>query len=411
LVFLCVGAYALLWGSAELGSLVLALIYFQVDFETLWSGASAVASGQDPYGWLADGTLAELRGYVYPPLFALLLAPLTLILDAATARWWWLAFGFGCAVFSARLILLTTTLRIREDSGLLLLIALPLAPVVTWALGVGQPSPELLLLVTLAFAALGAQRPIIAGAALALGASLKIFPAVLGGYLVMQRQWAAAAAATLTGLAGLVITAALLGLDRYWSWLAVIGRAQEDRSWVGEPLHISLAGFFTRLLTARTTTTPIVVWDDLAQLLIVLTTLAVLALAGYVIWRARKGEQTAYGLAVVTMLLVTPVSGQYNLVIAGLPLAIAAARVRDDGYRRLSWLVTICVLLTLPADYCHLWPVSYWCVNIWGLPFSLLPWRTGLGLLIDSGMFYGLVGLWLLMLRLCQEKARGPAAG
>lgn len=402
--------YALLWAAAELGMLVLAVIYFQVDFDVLWGAGSAVASGQNPYVGVTDGTLAELRGYVYPPLFALMLAPFTLVLDAATARWAWLASGLLCAAGSARLILRLVPLRIPEDRGLVLLVALPLAPVLTWALGVGQPSPELLLLVTAAYAALRARRGAVAGALLAVGASLKLFPAVLGGYLLLRREWTAAASALAVGLGLLAATSLLLGINLYWSWLAVLSRAQGDHSWVGEPLHLSLAAFFTRLFTARTTTTPIVAWDALAQLLIVSSSLGVLAAAGYAIWRARGREDVAYALAVVTMLLITPVSGQYNLVIAALPLAVAAARVRDDWPRQAGWLVTICVLLTLPADYCHLWPVAYWCVNVWDLPFSLLPWRVGVGLLLDSGMLYGLVALWLLLLRQCLDPPPEPIA-
>jgi hypothetical protein len=406
---LAVVAYALLWGAAELGMLVLAILYFQIDFDVLWSGAVTLASGHDPYAWVTNETFADIRGYIYPPLFALVLAPFTWVLDPAAARWWWLGCGILCAATSAWLIWRVVPLRAREDRGLVLLISLPLAPVLTWALGVGQPSPELLLLITAAYAALRARRNVAAGALLALGASLKVFPAVLGGYLLLRRRWAAAASAVAVGLGLLAATSLLLGVNLYWTWLGVMSRTQEDRSWVGEPAHISLPAFFTRLFTARTTTTPIVAWEPLAQLLIVLSSLAVLAAAGYAIWRARGRDDVAYALTVVSMLLITPVSGQYNLVIAALPLAVAAARARDDWRRYGTWLVATCVLLTLPADYCHLWPVADWCVNVWALPFSQLPWRVGGGLLLDAGMFYGLVGLWLLLLRQCLDTRPTPA--
>jgi hypothetical protein len=50
----------------------------------------------------------------------------------------------------------------------------------------------------------------------------------------------------------------------------------------------------------------------------------------------------------------------------------------------------------MPIEYRDLWPVDP------------MPWRIGWGNLLTSGPFFGLLSLWVLMVRLCLD--RGEAA-
>jgi hypothetical protein len=95
---------------------------------------------------------------------------------------------------------------------------------------------------------------------------------------------------------------------------------------------------------------------------------------------------------------VSPINGQYNLVIAALPLAVAAARVQSAWPRHLRWLLLAGLLLSCPVELYDLFPMDP------------MPWRLGWGNLLTSGPFFGLLTLWGLLLRLCLEPgADSPA--
>src|SRR5262249_32524816 len=228
-------------------------------------------------------------------------------------------------------------------SGAVALALTPFAALLPWtttALGVGQLSPQLLLLTVGAYAALAAGRPLAAGGLIAGAAYLKSFPALLGGYLLLRRQWRAALGALATGIALVALSLVVLGWEPHWEYFARVVPLQT--LWVGGSFNVSLSGFLTRLLLPNEFTTPVVDAGAWGRALSALADLAGLAASAYAVWRARAnrvGEAMAYALAVLAMLLVSPINGQYNLVIAALPLAVAAARVQSAWPRHLRWLL------------------------------------------------------------------------
>jgi hypothetical protein len=126
---------------------------------------------------------------------------------------------------------------------------------------------------------------------------------------------------------------------------------------------------------------------------------------GYALWRARAdraGEAAAFALAVVAMLLLSPINGQYNLVIAVVPLAVAAGAVQQARPRHLRWLLLIALLLSLPVEPCDLAPLRDACVGPAGLAAGL-PWHQGWGSLLITGPLWGLLALSALLWRLCTE--------
>jgi hypothetical protein len=360
------------------------------DFIHYWSGAGSVAAGHSPYEWLAENRPQSLSDYGYPPLLALLLAPVTRVLDYSTARWAWLGFSALCLVLGWALAWTTSGLHRRWRSVYAWLPFFALLPWAAQALTLGQLSPQLLLVVVAAFAALGTRRPGTAGALVVIGACLKTFPGLLGGYLLLRRQWRAGLVALATGLVLLAGMLLVLGWEPLWAYLTGVIPAQ--RYWFGGLSNrVTFTGFFTHLLIPNPFTTPVTPAEVLGQGLIAATTLALLAATGHGIWRARRdwdGDALAYALAVVAMLLVSPLSGPYNLIIAFLPLAVAAARIQTtDAYRR-GWLVAAMILLFLPLRSVPLILTSDW--------ESALRWVP----------LFGLLALWSLLLRLCLESSR-----
>ncbi len=363
------------------------------DFTPYWNGASAVAAGQTPYAWLDENRPLGLRDFHYPPILAVLLAPVPRLMDYPTARWGWLGFSILCLVASVLLIWRTSGLRLHDPTALAVAPAFALVPPLTLALGIGQLSPQLLLVMAGAYAALGARRDGLAGGLVALGAYLKTFPGLLAGYFLLRRDWRALAASVLGGLLLLTLTLLALGWEPHRTYLTRVVPTQSI--WIGGPFNVSIAGVLTRLLIANPFTTPIVDSGRIGQAVIVVVTLLVLAVTASATWRApagRRGENTAFALVVTTSLLVSPINGNYNLIILILPLLAAAARVQEAWPRHLRWLLLAALLLGLPVEYYDIWPIDP------------MPWRIGWGNLLTSGPFFGLLTLWALMVRLCLER-------
>jgi hypothetical protein len=355
------------------------------DFGAYWKGAVSVAGGHSPYEWLIDSRAsASVSEYTYPPHLAVLLAPVTRVLDSSTARWVWLAVSVLCLVLSWALAWKTSGLYRQWRDPLAWGPVFALLPWVGLTLVVGQLSPQLSLLIVAAFAAVAAGRSATTGGLLAIAACLKIFPALLGGYLLLRRQWRAGFFAVATGLVALAGTLVVLGWETHWTYLS--GIIPTQRSYVANSFNISFTGLFTRLLMPSSFTTPVASTDTLGQSLIVVTTLTLLVGTAYGIWRARRdkeGDVLAYALAVVTILLVTPVSGLYNLVIAFLPLAVATARVDPTDARGRAYLAGVMVLLFVPLCFLVPYPFSGWNNVLASMPL------------------FGLLTLWALLLRLC----------
>jgi hypothetical protein len=387
------------------------------DFTPYWNGASSVAAGESPYIWLAENRPQELPDYIYPPWLALLLAPLTRVLDYPTARWAWLAVSALSLAVGGLLVVRATGIRWRGPQALALVAAIGVLPSALLALGIGQLSPLLLLLLAVVYAGASGARPRGPGAALgalavAIGAHLKTIPALLGGYFLLRGKWRECAIATVAGGLLLVASIAVLGWAPHWAYLTQVIPAQNH--WFGGPFNVSLTGIFTRLLVETDFAVPIVSAPLIARVAIVVGTVGVIVLTGWAIRRApadRAGEQAAIAITVAAMLLISPINGSYNLLLTVIPLAVTIKRVQDEWPHGLRWLLIVAILLSLPVELAGLGP--------WGpsdisdprlIEVKELPWRQGWGNLFTSGPFFGLLALWALLFRQCTAGSR-PVAG
>ncbi|HLH23007.1 MAG TPA: glycosyltransferase family 87 protein [Chloroflexota bacterium] len=401
LVLLAFGVVVLIWLADESSMLVLLVVSPGIDFRHSWNGASLVAAGHSPYDWLAENRRPEVGDFQYPPLLALLLVPLTWFLDFPTARLVWFGFGVFCILAGLIATWRTTGLGLHGTGRRALALCLPLLPASTWALGNGQLSPELFLLIAWIYAAVAGRRAAVAGLLAAVGAYLKSFPGLLLGYFLLRRQWRGFVAAASGGLLLVALSLLVLGWEPHWTYLTRVVPAQ--RIWIGGPFNVSLAGFVARLFSNNGYTTPLIDADTVAPALLALSLALLVGASAYAVWRAgAASERIAYALCVVVMLLASPINGRYNLLIAALPLAVAAAAVPASRPGLWAWLVAAAVLIGLPTEFYDLWPVRY----VLGTAFpveslSALPWRTGWGILLASGSLFGLLLLAALLFRLC----------
>ena len=350
-----VGAYYVVWSVVQWVTLTPDALRF--DFVNYFGGAQAAAHGTDVYAdfkrsW---GTQAWVVAYIYPPFFALVLAPLTSLGLLAAARIWLLAVQ---AAFFGSLVLI---LRIhpelsRSGRRLLLLASLGFMPVYL-NLKFQQVATVWLLLITATLWAALRRRAGLAGAFIAAAASLKVSPIFLIPLFARVGRWRIAVLGSVMLIVLTLVT--VLAAPGSWQFFTVVlpriglGTANWDNGSV-DGLVSRIVQLAPHLLGGATQTVARVVIAAAAVLVIGVTVLF-----------ARGGAHHAWTLRLsvaalmTSLLIVSSVTWQHHLVTLLLPIATAIAwiTVRRPGARYGWWLFAayaLCWLdrraFPLPAD-------------------------------------------------------------
>jgi hypothetical protein len=182
----------------------------RTDYTVYVAAGRALLDHQDIY--LAENG----RGwrYVYPPPFAILLAPLARMpLGLGALLWYALTVAaIGASVAMSAALLGGAPIRAKPH----LVYGLPLlglATLLTSGIQRSQASPFMFFFMIAAFYFHLKNRPIAAGFSLACAALLKVFPIVLIAHFIIRRQWRA----VLATAAALVLLGIVLP-SLYWGW-------------------------------------------------------------------------------------------------------------------------------------------------------------------------------------------------
>ncbi|WBB73444.1 glycosyltransferase 87 family protein [Micromonospora sp. WMMD1128] len=303
-----------------------------VDLKVYLASGEAVRHGTSLYDVAIQSPLYGPMPYLYPPLTAILFfVPLSLLpIGAASLVWNTLSLIALGAV--AWLSLGIAGVRTPRTRAALTLVVLVLA---TWLLPVriqliaGQINMFLLLLVLLDFRGhTGRWR----GLGIGIAAGLKVTPLIFIAYLVVTRQWRAAATATAAFLGTVVLGFVLLPADaaRYWGGL-VLHSSRAGGVW--DTPNQSLSGALARGVSS----TQFAHWW-----LVVLAIVAVLGLAVARYAHQHGSDFLGFSAAAVTGLLVSPVSWEHHWVYV-IPLLVwLAVRAYRD---RSAVLATLTVVL------------------------------------------------------------------
>ena len=313
------------------------------DFQDYLFAAHQIAIGGDPYGnflrthvpW--DWSLSS--GYLYPPLFAALLIPLTWLSNDLAVRIWIL---FIQASVVGSLIIIYTQIGRPRRAELLAIVAVltTFFPLIN-TIWTGAMNAILLLLLTAAFAAWRRQRDEISGFMVGLAALFKVFPVALLPYFAWRRNWRLVVAACMTGLFGLLACVVVSGLDHNLYYFRELLPHLAAGSGYRE--NQSLAGLAARLCDPSTAELGggagwcgrLVDWPA------VLAVLALVALA------VRRGPRSAmeYGLVMAALPLVSSVTWSFHLVVLIFPIVLLVRSVflgtasRAQGRRLLAaWI-------------------------------------------------------------------------
>ena len=390
---LSIGAYYLTWSVVQWLTLTPESLRF--DFVNYFGGAQAAARGTDIYADFKHswGTQAWVVAYIYPPFFALVLAPLTAFGLLAAARIWLLAVH-AAFVGSLLLILRIHPELTRSGRRLLLLASLGFMPVYL-NLKFQQVATVWLLLITATLWAALRRRTGLAGAFIAAAASLKVSPIFLIPLFARLARWRIAVSAGVT-LVGLTVVT-MLAAPGSWQFFTVVlpriglGTANWDNG--------SIDGLVSRISELA----PNLFGNATQTVAKVIIAAAAIALIGVTLWFARHGAQETWTLrlsvsALVTaLLIVSSVTWQHHLVTLLLPLAtgIAWITVRRPGARYSWWLLAAYAMcwvdrraFPLPADMqVHSWT------------------DAALVLAGTSVKLVGLLLLWTLLLQMLRLEA------
>jgi alpha-1,2-mannosyltransferase len=286
-----------------------------------------VLHGADPYVWPRAEVAAGIS-FPYPPLAAVLFAPLALLAPSSAA-----------AVYTAISIaaILGALAAVRVGDWRLYGLVLLFAPVVT-----GWQTGNMTLLIALGVALLwrSRDRPLWAGMLLALLVCVKPIALPLGLWLLATRRYTAAAWAAALGLVLSLIGWAFVGTDALRNWIRLLS-VQGDllyRKGYGVIAFVTDAGFGRTAGTASA----------------IVVTLAIAVMCAMAARRRR--DLAAFALAVVMMITISPQVDQHYFVLLLVPLAIARPRLEP------IWAVPLALwVCPSPSGHVHLWQAAlFW---------------------------------------------------
>jgi hypothetical protein len=340
------------------------------DFSSYYAAAAALRA--NPHANIYDPAVLARAGaaghvlvnpplpYTYPPLFALLLSPLTTLSFRTLSRIW--LFG-NAALWLAIAVLLAFEIRaligdvlpmggngaIRDRPRLLhlliepsLLVSLALA---AWLCLTSAPASQTLATGQINFLVLaplalipsltrhGHERWV--GVMVALAAMLKFTPALLIAYLLLRRRWQAALSAVVALFALALISIAVDGPGVFFGALT-----QALSVGTGDAALGHNEALFAPLTHALTLANPSL--GDAVQLAFHLLTAALAVLLGYVLWRrtprptpSRRtqaaSELAAYGITLCAMVLLSPATWVHHYVwvlpAAAIALGLAVSQL------------------------------------------------------------------------------------
>jgi hypothetical protein len=292
------------------------------DFPSYYYAAMALTRGEDPYSLevlarlaAADGYGFEPFAYLYPPLFALLFVPLTL-LPLHTAYLVWSALSLGATVAAVPLLWWAV------DGGRPALVAASALVAVYGPLRqnlvMGQCNAVLLLLIAVGLLALARRQQVGGGLALGLATAIKMSPGLLLVLALFNRRYRAAAMGLAT--AAVVGLGAVLPLDpalavrfvaRVFPRFISGGVYHELYLPVALPTNHSLAGLVASLVPG-----PSVIELGTAATVIVLATGTALMTLGVTVALRARDPRPVLAVGVVLMLILPLNTWEHHLILA-----------------------------------------------------------------------------------------------
>jgi hypothetical protein len=361
------------------------------DHMSYYVAARSLLDGENPY----RANIEWYRRYVYPPVFAWAIGPLTLAGPRAYALIWWALLGACWIAAYALVARILGGPRRAVHPAVVALPALLLARPIYNGWGLGQITSPLMVALLLALLALRRGRATLGGAVLGLAAAVKLFPAYLSLVFVRMRRLAPVKALVRTAALVSALPALTLGVpllaDYLFAWFpataAVSIESQKlmpNRFSPVTSLWREMGWDFDRIGPAH------LAWTAFCSL--------VLLAAG--VPRRQRAFWLWCGLAITTMLLVSPMVQTNYLAFLWFPFAamlhVAEGRPPGCPLRRSLPVAVVGSSLLFTA----------WSPAVMG-PLHRVNWLASHGL-VEAGLLL-LWGAQLDALRVLSGPAGAPS--
>ena len=260
-------------------------------------------------------------------------------------------------------------------------------------LGNGQSSMIIAACLIGGWFCLRLKKEYIAGFLFAIATLMKLFPGLVLLYLLILKQWRTFFATVSFIVVGLIVTTIIVGLDDMLTYVMIIV-ARDIDDYRGYVLNHSIGGIVTRLFgKPMGWFEPLVELPYIASLLIILLSIGVLI---YTILKlkemATKKELTdyAFGLTMVTMLLLSPITWSHIFPVLILPIGLLLREyINEPSPKTLRLFLFILFLVSLPDVI-----IARSLMSIY-YPFKMPLYGRALTL----GPGVGIVFLWVVLIR------------
>ena len=350
----------------------------RIDLDVYRIGARAWLRGGSLYGRLPPTPAGPRLPFTYPPIAAVLLAPLALV-PATVAGTVLTLVTIALAAAVLRLFLRRLALN-AAAAGWLLPAALFLEPVRN-TLSFGQVNVILMALV--AFDSLAVEPPWPRGVLTGLAAAVKLTPALFVLFFLLRRDYRAAAVTAVSFAAATGLGFALAGRDSVRYWTSVVFQVGR----VGHPDYAanqSLQGVLARAGLSPHAPAGLAAWLVLSA--------AVLVVTGLGMRRALAAGEPCLALSLnaFAALLISPISWSHHWVWC-VPAILTLASLARRHRSRLPAAVAACGLVVFAAA------PQWWFPHGAGRELRWAPWEQA------AGSSYVLFAAAVLVLAACGQ--------
>ncbi|MBA2306055.1 MAG: DUF2029 domain-containing protein [Acidobacteria bacterium] len=377
------------------------------------AAARLFVAGENPYGPVIREMHSRVVGlpvaetfpyFPHPPFSLIVSSPLAYVPYRTVAVLW---FGFTLALVFILAMLLAENLTVNpgaaqvDPQGRLVLtcfILLLAWPPVLYNLEKGQWSVLLAVLIGLGWRSMSRGSLGASGAWFGAAASVKVFPLVLGGYLLLRSR---RALLWFLGI-GLVLTGVPLVLIGVSAFADFVGQSRLNMPyWETFPsVTLSIHGALARLLIGGHWAHPATHAPIFARVIEGTVVLLLLGLAVRLTRHAARGQADhaeAFAAWVVMLPVLNPQSLGHNGVLLALPLVLVGRTLTRDVHwrRKAAWAVAL-VLVSIPRQ--TMWRVA---------PPPLDPWE---GLAVTALPMWGALLLFLLAVTIHRPAANAASA-
>jgi hypothetical protein len=335
------------------------------DFAQDVAAARIVRAGGDPYASNFAAIHAQVLGISsvdgypflpHPPFVIALSWPFGRMTFGVAALWWFvgsLACSFVLAIVLSGFARNQTNFSLPPSADAFLYFGgLLLWPPVLYNLEKGQFSILIAMLIAIGWVRLSRCDSAVGGICTGLAAALKLFPALLGIYLLIRRRWSA--------LWFLLTAVAASSLPLLWiGWRAMpefvaqsAGNLSYWQTWPA--VTYSLRGVVARVLIGSNWSVAVAHAPKAASAIVVMSSVVLVALAVHTTLRhvgRRDADDLLFAIWCTLLLPLNPLSMGHNGVLLALPIVLIGRALVTDPSTSLKVLwVAGCVLVSIPRQ-------------------------------------------------------------